>query len=162
MSSAELVNRFANLPLRFPEREMDFVQRYTQTKRAEEGAPRSGDYRPFERYVDLWWAALCIGVRQGRRATEAEVGTWHKFIDTNQILPTDPWRAEHLMLLAVAQTGSTEILAHPSNIIQMANEFAATGLMALADAMAREGRPVWGATKLLEESSAKLEVQQSD
>ena len=158
MSSAELVNRFTNLPLRFPEREMEFVQRYTQTRRAEGDAASGGDNRPFERYIDLWWAALCIGVNHGRRATESECGTWHKFIDTNQILPSDPWRAEHLLLIALAETGSTEILAHPSSIIQMANEYAAGGLPILAEAMAREGRPIWGATRLLEKLSTSLEA----
>src|SRR4051812_12966833 len=124
MSYAELTTRFHNLPLRFPEKAMELVQRYTQTKRGHDDEARGGDFKPFERYVDLWWSALCVGVREGRRTTEAECGGWHKFIDTNQILPSDPWRAEHLMLLAVGVTGNTEILTRPAQIIEMANEFA--------------------------------------
>jgi hypothetical protein len=161
MSSAELTTRFTNLPLRFPEKVMELVMRYTQTRRSHEDEERSGDLKPFERYIDLWWTALCLGVREGRRSPEAECGPWHKFIDTNQILPSDPWRAEHLMLLAVAETNSTEILEHPSQIIEIANEYAATGISLIADAMARENRPIWGATRLVEETIASGATQQS-
>ena len=156
MSSAELTTRFANLPLRFPEKVMDLVIRYTQTRKSYEDEERSGDLKPFERYVDLWWTALCLGVREGRRTPELECGPWHKFIDTNQILPSDPWRAEHLMLLAIAETKSTEVLSHPSQIVEIANEYAATGIGLIADAMARENRPIWGATRLVEDSITSL------
>ena len=163
MSYAELTVRFTNLPLRFPAKAMDLVENYTQTKRANDEGSRGGDFRPFERYVDLWWAALCVGVREGRQTTEAECGGWHKFIDANQILPSDPWRAEHLMLLAVGITGNTEILERPSQIIEMANQFAATGYGLLIESMAADSRPIRGATAfLLAKSGASQEGQQSD
>jgi hypothetical protein len=47
------------------------------------------------------------------------------------VLSSDPWRIIHLQLLAVGQTGDAKILDDPGSIVQMANEFAATGLSLL-------------------------------
>ena len=85
-----------------------------------------GDVRkPFQRQIDLWWCALCLGVRLERRTRLGPRDSLVKFNDGG-ILSSDPWRITHLELLALAELGE-EGLDNPSDTIQMAAEYAATG-----------------------------------
>lgn len=85
-----------------------------------------GDVRkPFQRQIDLWWCALCLGVRLGRRTRLGPRERLVKFNDGG-ILSSDPWRITHLELLALAEFGE-EGLDNPADTIQMAAEYAASG-----------------------------------
>jgi len=124
-----------------PRAEWDSVRRFTSTFREEGGPEPDIDKTPFDRYVDLWWAGLCIGVQLGHRTTPTE---WHRFID-GVVLTSDPWRITHLELLAVALEGP-EIIRQPSKIVTMANEYAATGIRVLVEAMVGRSDPIWAVT----------------
>ena len=65
MSTEKLLAGIQNQNVRFPEEYYERVTRFTMTKQS--GADRNRDNIPFERYVDIWWAALCIGIQEGRR-----------------------------------------------------------------------------------------------
>ena len=97
-----------------------------------EGAPRTGDVRkPFQRQIDLWWCALCLGVKIGRRTRLGPKDKLVKFNDGG-ILSSDPWRITHLELLALAEFRE-EGLDNPSGTIQMASEYAATGAKVIGE-----------------------------
>jgi hypothetical protein len=150
----DVVNPFQTLALQVPRAEWDNVRRFTSTFREEEQGEPNLDKTPFRRYVDLWWAGLCIGVQEGRRTT---AGEWHRFID-GVILTSDPWRITQLELLAVALEGP-EIVKDPAKIITMANEYAATGIKILVEVMVGQMEPVWAVTNFLKERIAKSPVE---
>jgi hypothetical protein len=128
------------------------MEKFTTTQQAQ----ADPDKAPFRRYVDLWWAGLCLGVREGRR-TELPTSEWHRFNDGTP-LSADPWRIIHLQLLAVGQTGDAKILDDPGAIVQMANEFAATGLPLLLEVMNRSTEPIMVASEYLRERCVEPET----
>src|ERR1700761_4428029 len=115
---AAVANPYANLQLRIPKREYEAVRRFTTTFRPEDGSDPNIDQSPFGRYIDLWWAALIIGVREGRRSKQVD---WHDFA-IGLVLNQDPWRIRQLELLALAEEGSTDVLDDPGRVISIANE----------------------------------------
>src|SRR5262249_19343652 len=123
-------NPYANLELRIPEHEWDAVRRYTTTFRPEAGSAPGIDRSPFDRYVDLWWAALCLGVHEGRRSVPVR---WHTFV-TGVVLNQEPWRIRQLELIAMAEEGP-DVLDETGKVISIANEYAAAGIPLLIDAM---------------------------
>ena len=110
-------------------------QRYTIQARAES---RDLDATPFPRMIDMWWAALCIGVREGRRSSLGEKPT--KFAD-GAILSSDPWRVAHLGLIAVTAAG-VDVLERPAEVIKIACEYSATGTEWLVETVAGHAKPM--------------------
>lgn len=137
-----IANPYANLELRIPKREWEGFRRFTMTFRAEDGSKAEIDQSPFNRYVDLWWAALCMGVREGRATRAPE---WHTFV-TGVVLNQEPWRIRQLELIALAEAGDAAVLQDPGRVIAIANEHAATGIPILLDAMVGQVDPIWAAT----------------
>lgn len=152
---AAVANPYANIQLRIPEHEWEAVRRFTMTFRDEEGAaPKDIDQSPFNRYVDLWWAALTIGVREGIRSKPSE---WHDFTPA-VVFNQDPWRIRQLELLALAEAGNTDVLDDPGQVISTANEYAATGIAILIDRMTGQTEPIWAVTSLFR-SMAEQELK---
>lgn len=145
MSVDDFVAGIQNQDLRIPSSEYESVRRFTMTRTSEDG-PKDPDQRPFNRYVDLWWAALCIGAQENRRTKATE---WHTFVRAGEVLPSNPWRIFQLQLIGLGFTGSTEILQRPGELISLANELAATGLPMLIEEMVGKGIPIWAVTDYL-------------
>jgi hypothetical protein len=156
---AAVANPYANLQLRIPEHEWNAVRRFTTTFRPEDGSEPNIDQSPFNRYVDLWWAALIVGVRDGRRSKPVE---WHDFTPA-VVFNQDPWRIRQLELLALAEAGDTDVLDDPGRVISMANEYAATGIRILIDQMTGQTEPIWAVTSLFGSMvEQKLTANQAD
>ena len=128
-------NPFQTVELRIPESFRDEVSRYCQGPTQEGRRTGLGD-APFPRMVDMWFLALCLGAKAGRRENLAGV-KMHKFMD-GTVLSSDPWRIDALMLLAISLTNDTAIVAEPATIINLANEYAAGGLPDVID-MLKDG-----------------------
>jgi len=139
-----IANPYVNLPLRIPEHEWEPVRRFTTTFRSEDGMSADIDRSPFNRYVDLWWAALGLGVREGRQSVPPR---WHDFV-TGAVLNQDPWRIRHLELIALAEEGPG-VLEEPGKVIDIANKYAASGIAMLIDTMTGQTEPIWALTSLL-------------
>lgn len=140
-----IANPFANIELKIPKALQEDANRFAGMRRNEAGETRDIDKVPFRRIVDLWWAALCLGVQEGRQ-TEAD---GHKF-NTGVVFNDDPWRIRHLQALAIGISGDPGILKDPGKIIAMANGFVATGVPILCEHMANPSKqPIWLATELL-------------
>jgi hypothetical protein len=142
----EVVNPFQQSPLFVPVAELENVRRFTGTFREEGRAEPNIDRSPFTNYIDMWWSAMCIGVREDRRTTPSE---WHRFIDGN-VLNSSPWRIAQLELLAIAIDGA-EALRDPNKIALMASEFAATGISILVDVMTGTSEPIWAVSNFLKD-----------
>jgi len=134
-------NPYQTQELRYPKQCHDWVLRYTQTK-STDGRKSRPAQSPFPRMIDLWFLAVCIGARKGKR-TRVSKEESTKFIE-GSIFSSDPWRVDMLSLLAIGYTGNTEILNQPREVIQLANELAATGYPEVFQ-MLEEGRsePIW-------------------
>ena len=143
---AYVTNPFQNLELRIPEAYRDEVDRFCQTQPGGGTRPPPDD-SPFERQIDIWFLAVCIGARKGKRTQIKS----YRFI-TGELLSRDPYRIESLELLAVSYTDDPWILERPSEIMDLANELAATGLAEIID-MLKDGsaKPIWNLTDNLTE-----------
>ena len=126
---------FQTADLRIPDSYREEVSRYCQGP-TQEGRNTGLGEAPFPRMVDMWFLALCLGAKQGNKEDLSGV-KMHKFMD-GTVLSSDPWRIDALMLLAIALTDNTEIVAEPGKIINLANEYAAGGLPDVID-MLKDG-----------------------
>jgi len=139
-SRKDIINPFQTSELRVPTSQWEAVRKLTATFRTEGGEQSEPDRTPFRRYVDLWWAGMCVGVRLGLPTKVAE---WHKFID-GTVLISDPWRILHLQAIAIAHFGNADAVRDPTSVINLANEFAATGLPLIIDAVRNPASdPIW-------------------
>ena len=142
---AYVTNPFQNLELRIPEAYRDEVDRFCQTQPGGGTRPPPDD-SPFERQIDIWFLAVCIGARKGKRT---QVIKPHRFI-TGELLSRDPYRIELLELVAVSYTDDPWILEKPSEIMDLANELAATGLAEIIDMLkGGSAKPIWNLTDSL-------------
>lgn len=135
-------NPFQRFELRIPEEYRERVEEFSRT-RATGGQRPSPDDSPFERQVDLWFAAVCLGARKGKRVTPAK---WHKFND-GTVLLQDAWRIELLELLAIGLTDRPEVIGDPAEVVEIANELAAAALPELFFMMEQDaGDHIWNLT----------------
>jgi len=143
---AYVTNPFQNLELKIPEIYHEEVDRFCQTQPGG-GTRPSPDDSPFERQVDIWFLAVCLGARKGKRTQ----GKLRRFI-WGDILSRDPFRIELLELVAISYTNDPWILEKPSGIMDLANELAATGLPEVIDMLkGGNAKPIWNLTDNLTE-----------
>jgi len=136
-------NPFQNLELKIPESYRDAVGELSQTRPGGGAKPLPED-SPFERQIDLWFLAICIGARTKRRLPVSKKS--HPFI-TGVTLATDPGRIALLQLLAISWTKDPWIIDKPSEIIDLANNLAAAGLPELIEIMTHgKAKPMWALT----------------
>ena len=136
----DVVNPFQTSDLRVPTALWDSVKKLTATFRTEGGEQSEPDRTPFRRYVDIWWVSMCVGLRVGH---PTKVADWHKFMD-GTVLMSDPWRILHLEAIAISHFKDVEVIREPAKVVNLANEFAATGLPLLVDVVRDpSSEPIW-------------------
>lgn len=113
------------------------------------------DQSPFPRMVDMWFLAVCIAARESLKPVDIGKLETKKIIE-GSIFGSDPWRVHMLMLLAIAYTGSVEIVSEPRRMMDIANGLAVAGLPKVLN-MLKEGggEPIWN----LSDSIQKLVSQ---
>lgn len=126
----ESVNRYATIDMFIPTDVHSRIDSFVSRSDA--------DPRPFERQIDLWWAGLALGTHMGTRTPMPEKRV--KF-NTAAILNSDPWRISHLELLALAEEGP-EVFDSPARVIEIASEYANTGLPWIVNALLGEAEPI--------------------
>jgi len=133
--------------LKYPEIYHDEVVKFSQTKHADDEVIINRQENPFSRYVDLWFLSVCLGANsvELENYPSAEM---HKFHD-GSILTRDPWRIDMLAALAIGYTRNPEIIDIPKAVINLANNFAASGMPLLLDMLNDEleienfSTPIW-------------------
>lgn len=146
---AAVANPYANLELKIPGRYAEDVEKYTSRFRPEDGSAKDIDRSPFDLYVDFWWAAIGVGVSEGRVSVPDDL---KKFV-TGVVLNQTPWRITHLELLAIAHMGSTDVLGKPGDVIEIANGYAATGVPILVEILLKKSEPIWDISNHLKKLS---------
>lgn len=151
MTMEILMSGLQNQGLRIPSKHRENMRRFTMTGQSDSENRRDSnlDHVPFDRYADIWWLALCVGIQEGRR-TSVNSDDWFQFIRAGEVLPSNPWRLFQLQLMAIGVTGNIDILSKPGELINMANEYAATGLPIILDELLGSGIPVWAMTEFIE------------
>lgn len=124
-------NPFQAMELRLPSSYRDEISRYCQGA-TQDGRGAGIGEAPFPRIVDMWFLALCLAAKAGKKDGELAADKTYKFMD-GTVLSSDPWRIDVLMMLAVSLTGETEIVAQPRQIMQLANQLAAAGMSDVMD-----------------------------
>ena len=147
MSEESFISGLQNQYLRLPMKDFENVRRFTMTGQSENNK-QNRDNIPFDRYVDIWWLAMCIGILEGKRK-KLDKNQWHQFIRAGEVLPSNPWRVFQLKLLAVGITEDTDILFKPGQLISMANEYAATGFPVIIEEMIGQSIPIWAISDFL-------------
>lgn len=138
-------NPFQSIDIDVPVGFHEAFKRYCQ-----KSADAISDQSPFPRMVDLWFLAVCVGVRIGLEPLDVAQYETVKIID-GSIFSSDPWRVHTLMLLAIGKTGDVNVVADPRKIIKLANGLAAAGLPEVIK-MLRDGdsEPIWNLSDAVE------------
>jgi hypothetical protein len=104
------------------------------------GGQKPGDIAtfPFNRKIDVWFAAICWAVHHKLKPVTHDKGGGFVSLgpNTNDI-KTNRWQEEILSALAVDYYGSDEEkkFTDPKEIVDLANGFAASGIGPLLDAL---------------------------
>lgn len=150
-----IANPYVNHDLKFPEQHKDDLEKYTSRYRSEDGSTKDIDRSPFDRFVDFWWAAIGVGVCEGRIS---DTGHSKKFV-TGVVLSQDPWRITHLELLAIAHKGSADVVGKPSEVIEIANGYAATGAPIIVEILLKKSEPIWDVSNYLRKLAASQQTE---
>ena len=100
-----------------------------------------GDRRkPFPRMIDVWWAGLCIGLREGQRHP---LGSDTVKFATGVIFDSDPWRIAHLQLMALSDGGADSVAdaGWAARVVSTASEYANFGMGWLFEVVAGAPNP---------------------
>lgn len=108
------------------------------------------DQSPFPRMVDMWLLAVCLAARAGREPLDPSRYETRKIIE-GSIFGNDPWRVHMLMLVAIAQSGTIEIVSEPRRMMALANGLAIAGFPLVLE-MIKDGTgdPIWNLSEALE------------
>lgn len=126
-------NPFVNLPLRFPVAYFDKVRSYCLTGARGDGEGRSPKDAPFPRYVDFWFLALCVGAANAVRVPDPPAGGWQDSITGSEAFASDPWRVDAVEMVAIAAKDDETVVARPSEVMDIANRYAADGIPQILD-----------------------------
>ena len=138
-------NPFASNELRYPNSQRDDYQRFCSP-----GGRVGNDRQPFPRMVDLWFSGLCFAARRGLMPAQL-AGQDTVYMTGGDILGSDPWRIQLIMLIALALQGDVEVVDRPASMMAMANGLAAAGVPHIVE-MLTEGREpaIWNLSNALE------------
>ncbi len=139
-------NPFQAIDVDIPSVFHDHFQRYCQSV-----GSKTIDQSPFPRMIDMWFLALCLGVKLGLEPIEVSKQETTKIID-GSIFSSDPWRIQLLMIIAIAQTGDVHVVSEPRRVMSIANGLVIAALPNLLE-MLKNGRaePIWNLSESLDE-----------
>tara|TARA_R110000787_G_scaffold180697_4_gene292794 strand:- start:8169 stop:8609 length:441 start_codon:yes stop_codon:yes gene_type:complete len=102
-----------------------------------EGKNASYLSHPFDRNVDIWFAAIMLAVRKGIAPVPVQ-GVSYKAAE-GTVLGSDVWRATALCMLAIAHHDNAEIVDSPPDMMRLANGLANAGFPELFSLLDQRG-----------------------
>ena len=138
-------NPFAVIDLVAPVEQREHYDRYTAT-----GTRGNVDRSPFPRRVDLWFAGLSLAGYRRLLPVDLTKVEHFKFIE-GSIFDRDSWRVQAVLLVAMAQAGSIDVVRDAHRVMGIANGMAAAGVPYLVD-MLRDGDQdeIWNLSEALQ------------
>jgi hypothetical protein len=108
-----------------------------------QGSSSKAEDSPFERYVDLWVASICVAVAEGREVVvPAATKTW-RFEYGSRLQGQTAW-IDLLQLLAIAHFRDPFVVTDARKVIDLANAFAAAGLPVVLQMLVDgHDKPLW-------------------
>ena len=139
-------NPFTNSNLLYP---IDQRPDYVRFCRTENTSSRTNS--PFRRRVDMWMAAMCLAARRGLSPVHLSSQETVPFIE-GRIFDRDPWRIEAIMMVALANEKSIDVVNDSARMMSVANGLAAAGAPLIAE-MLDEGpdSAIWNLSRDLED-----------
>ena len=123
-------NSLQGKDLKFPTKYKDKVEGYCGTKPS--GGESEGPlFSPFNRQVDLWFLAFCLGVKAEKRTSSLKS---YRFI-TGEVLINTPYMIEMIELVAISEDNDPYVVGDGAALANIANEYAATGIDILFNAL---------------------------
>ena len=116
--SETLNTSFAGVEVNAPVEFREYFQRYSQSTGAL--SVDDLDRKPFPRMVDFWFLAICVAVRLKLKPADLEGRETYKAIEGAAIVSPE-WRADALRLIAISESGETEIVQDPRRMMRIAN-----------------------------------------
>lgn len=109
------------------------------------------DDSPFPRMIDMWFLAVCVAARLGLQPEDISKYQTKKIIE-GSIFANEPWRVHALMLIAVAQSGDTKIVAEPRKMIAIASGLAIAGLPKVIEMLkGGDAEAIWNLSDALDD-----------
>ena len=138
-------NPFAVIDLVAPVEQREYYDRYAAT-----GTRSIVDQSPFPRRVDFWFAGLALAGYRRLLPVDLTKINHFKFIE-GSIFDRDSWRVQAVMLVAIAQADSIEVVRDPHRVMAIANGMAAAGIPHLVE-MLRDGDQdeIWNLSEALQ------------
>jgi len=145
-------NPLQNKNLLFPKKYKNKVEGYCSTK--PHGGKSEGPlFNPFKRQVDLWFLALSLGVKAGKRTKPKNS---YRFIE-GSVLANSNYIIEIIELIAITETKDPYIIGDAQKLADIANEYAATGMDILFNALKYRNNqePFWNLVEYLKDNIAE-------
>lgn len=128
---SETINTsFAGVEVNAPVEFREYFQRYSQSTGASTVADL--DRKPFPRMVDFWFLAICVAVKLKLKPVDLEGRETYKAIEGAAVVSPE-WRADALRLIAISQSGETDIVQDPRRMMRIANGLAFAGMPRLIE-----------------------------
>jgi hypothetical protein len=121
---------FASVEVNAPVEFREFLQRYSQSTGASSVA--DFDRKPFARMVDFWFLAICVAVKLKLKPVDLEGRDTYKAIEGAAVISPE-WRADALRLIAISESGETDIVQDPRRMMRIANGLAFAGMPRLIE-----------------------------
>lgn len=121
---------FAGVEVNAPVEFREFFQRYSQSTGASSVADL--DRKPFPRMVDFWFLAICVAVKLKLKPVDLEGRDTYKAIEGAAVVSPE-WRADALRLIAISESGETDIVQDPRRMMRIANGLAFAGMPRLIE-----------------------------
>lgn len=116
---------FASVEINAPVEFREYFQRYSQSTGASSLADL--DRKPFPRMVDFWFLAICVAVKLKLKPVDLEGRDTYKAIEGSAVISPE-WRGDALRLIAISESGETDIVQDPRRMMRIANSLAFAGM----------------------------------
>ena len=133
-------NPFAGINLVYPEDQREHYDKFCHR-----GNQPPTDRKPFPRMVDMWMAGLSVAVHKGLKPADLSSRKTSNMTPGSIFdSPSDNWRIQAIMLVAIAEVGEVEIVDNPNRMMRIANGLAASGAPRLVEMLEEGGQdPIW-------------------
>ena len=124
-------NPFANSEIRISRAQVETLRILSKTQGAEDTAKSGHESIPFDRYVDVWIAAMALGVANKAFVSVEDLDR-QRFI-MGSVFQRDLDRIELILLIAIAHTGDPYVVGEARKVLDIAEGYATAGLPLLTE-----------------------------
>ncbi len=130
-------NIFAPYQIQMPSKYQEKIKSFVSTS----GGGQSRENAPFDRQVDFWFMALCLGFNNGLVQSK-ESDTYNAI--TAEILSRDPHRVVQMQMIAISVSNDPNVLSEPKVMHDICIGIANSGIPLLLTILSdTDQSPLW-------------------